>query len=178
MQKTDWTPMHSSQRQDWETPPELWARVERHFGPFDLDAAATAKTAKCKRFFTPETNALTRSWDANRVWLNPPYGRSIGSWVQKAWEEAQTKGGPRVAVLTFARTDTVWWHKYAILAEYIVFLKGRVAFLADGQRQASAPAPSVLLCFGPTSSQPPKLAAWDWKNDFAPIGFAGRGRWS
>ena len=169
--------MHSSQRQDWETPSELWEPVDRHFGPFDLDAAATAKTAKCKRFFTPETNALVRPWDAKRVWLNPPYGRYVGRWVRKACDEAQRNGGPRVAVLTFARTDTVWWHEYALLAEHIVFLQGRVAFCLDGQRQASAPAPSVLLLFGPTSMGPPHLAAWDWKHERGPLGFGGAGRW-
>lgn len=53
-------------------------------------AAATDKTAKCTLYYTPETDGLSQSWDrGGAVFCNPPYGREIGKWVQKAFEEAR-----------------------------------------------------------------------------------------
>lgn len=57
-------------------------------------AAATDKTAKCPLYYTPETDGLSQSWDrGGAVFCNPPYGREIGKWVKKAYEEA--RGGVR-----------------------------------------------------------------------------------
>lgn len=46
----------SSKKMDWCTPIELFNELDREFH-FDLDAAATAKSAKCKHFFTPQADA-------------------------------------------------------------------------------------------------------------------------
>lgn len=56
----------------------------------NVDPAATDKTAKCSLYYTPETDGLSQSWDrGGAVFCNPPYGREIGKWVQKAFEEAR-----------------------------------------------------------------------------------------
>lgn len=48
---------------------------------------------------TPETDGLSQSWDrGGAVFCNPPYGREIGKWVQKAFEEA--RGGIRLFYLS------------------------------------------------------------------------------
>ena len=39
--------------------------------------------AKCKAYYTPEQDGLTKSWDGV-AWCNPPYGRQVGKWVRKA----------------------------------------------------------------------------------------------
>lgn len=56
------------------------------------------------------------------MWMNPPYGRTIGDWMRKAYESAQA--GALVVCLVPARTDTVWWHDYAI--------KGQIRFIRAG----------------------------------------------
>ena len=57
------------------------------------------KTAKCSLYYTPETDGLSQSWDhGGAVFCNPPYGREIGKWVQKAFEEA--RGGIRLFYLS------------------------------------------------------------------------------
>ena len=73
--------------------------------------------------------------------MNPPYGRSIGQWVSKAYEASQT--GATVVCLLPARTDTRWWHTYAMKGE-IRFIKGRLKF---GNAKANAPFPSALVIF-------------------------------
>ena len=63
-------------------------------------AAATDKTAKCPLYYTPETDGLSQSWDrGGAVFCNPPYGREIGKWVKKAYEEAIGGGGTLLCYL-------------------------------------------------------------------------------
>ena len=83
----------SSNKMDWCTPQDFFDRLNEEFG-FVLDAAATEKTKKCDLCYTPETDGLSQSWDrGGAVFCNPPYGREIGKWVKKAYEEA--RGGVR-----------------------------------------------------------------------------------
>lgn len=78
----------SSKNMCWCTPQDFFDRLNEEFG-FVLDAAATDKTAKCPLYYTPETDGLSQSWDrGGAVFCNPPYGREIGKWVKKAYEEA------------------------------------------------------------------------------------------
>ena len=53
---------------------------------------------------------LAQPW-TGKVFMNPPYGREIGRWVKKAWEESLK--GALVVCLLPARVDTRWWHDYA-----------------------------------------------------------------
>lgn len=82
----------SSKKMDWCTPQDFFDHLNEEFG-FVLDAAATDKTAKCPLYYTPETDGLSQSWDrGGAVFCNPPYGREIGKWVKKAYEEARGGG--------------------------------------------------------------------------------------
>lgn len=82
----------SSKNMCWCTPQDFFDKLNEEFG-FVLDAAATDKTAKCGLYYTPETDGLSQSWDrGGAVFCNPPYGREIGKWVQKAHEEAIAGG--------------------------------------------------------------------------------------
>ena len=68
----------SSKKMDWCTPKQFFAELDREFH-FVLDAAATEQTAKCPRYYTPESDGLAQSWDVGgAVFCNPPYGREIG----------------------------------------------------------------------------------------------------
>ena len=78
----------SSKNMCWCTPQDFFDKLNAEFG-FVLDPAATDKTAKCSLYYTPETDGLSQSWDrGGAVFCNPPYGREIGKWVQKAFKEA------------------------------------------------------------------------------------------
>lgn len=152
--------LFSSDKAEWETPPELFAVLDAEFR-FELDVCATKANAKCKQYITPEIDALAVRvpWvdspltvgRTTRCWMNPPYGRSVGRWVQKARHEALTKGGLVVCLLP-ARTDTAWWHSYVWdrkahrpqAGTQVRLLKGRVRFVGA---PASAPFPSVVVVF-------------------------------
>jgi phage N-6-adenine-methyltransferase len=147
-------------RDDWETPDWLFDALDREFS-FHLDAAATGETTKCCKWISPEEDALGEApWrpmfseTIGAVWLNPPYGRGVGKWIERAYKESRHR---TVVVLTFARTDTRWWHEFAMKASEIRFLRGRVRFLQDGETKTTAPAPSCLLVFTPWSEGPPSI---------------------
>ena len=131
--------LFSSNRDDWETPQDLFDRLNRMFN-FELDVAADEKNHKVERFFDREQDGLAQEW-ADRNWMNPPYGREIGKWCCKADVEAQ-KGKLTVGLIP-ARPDTRWYHDYCS-AWHCVFLRGRLCFSGGG----SAPFPSVLVFFG------------------------------
>lgn len=129
----------SSACDEWSTPDDLFAELGDIFH-FDLDACASAHNAKCGRFFSREQDALRQRW-AGTVWMNPPYGRRIGAFMQKAFEES--KLGATVVCLVPSRTDTAWWHTYARQGQ-IIFLRGRLRF---GGATSSAPFPSAIVIF-------------------------------
>ena len=136
----------SSKKMDWCTPQDFFDKLNEEFG-FVLDAAATDKTAKCKLYYTPETDGLSQSWNrGGAVFCNPPYGRSIGKWVKKAYEEAQA--GTRIVLLIPARTDTAYFHDYIYGKAEIRFIRGRLRFTDDdGNSSESAPFPSMLVIY-------------------------------
>lgn len=135
--------MFSSKTDDWETPKDFFDDLEKKFGKFDLDPCATKGNAKARRFFTKEDNGLEKKWDG-RVFVNPPYGRTIGLWMKKSWESSRD-GADLVVCLVPARTDTAWWHEYAMRG-IIVFIRGRLKF---GKSRNSAPFPSAVVIFYP-----------------------------
>ena len=177
----------SSVRQDWETPQDLFDKLNEVYH-FDWDAAATGETSKTNpvRCFDPDhehnwcRDALSfKDWQdaaeacvscagesakaggfqgrgghARVFWLNPPYGRDIRKWMDKAYEQSR-RPGVTVVALTFARTDTRWWHEVVSKAAEVRLLKGRVKFLQDGKVLAPAPAPSAVITFAGWSEGPP-----------------------
>ncbi len=121
--------LFSSARGDWETPQEVYRELDREFR-FTLDPCPPGGS-----------DGLTRSWKGERVYCNPPYGRGVGAWLAKATEAALA------VYLLPARTDTKWWHDYALKAKQIRFIKGRIGFKrADGKR-SRATFPSVVLVY-------------------------------
>lgn len=77
------------------------------------------------------------------MFCNPPYGRQIGKWVQKASEESK-KPKTIVVMLIPARTDTKWFHEYIYGKTEIRFIKGRIRF---GGGTRNAPFPSMIVVF-------------------------------
>lgn len=137
--------LFSSATDEWATPQGFFDELNSVFH-FDLDAAATAQNHKCETFYTREQDGLRQPWVGN-VWCNPPYGRTIGSWVQKASEE-NAKNNNLIVMLLPARTDTKWFHNYCYRKPNveIEFIKSRLKF---GESKNNAPFSSMLVIFKP-----------------------------
>jgi len=130
---------------EWATPKETYLALHREFG-FTLDPCSTHDNAKCERHFTLNEDGLSRDWGRETVFMNPPYGREIILWMQKAYESSLK--GATVVCLVPARTDTKWWHDFAMKGE-IRFLRGRLKF---NEGKNSAPFPSAVVVFRPQNS--------------------------
>ena len=134
--------MYSSKTDQWATPQEFFNELSAEFA-FDLDPCADEKNHKCETFFTKEENGLLKDWGGHRVFCNPPYGREIGDWVQKSYEEGH-KENTLVVMLIPARTDTKYFHDYILHRAEVRFVRGRLKF---GQAAAGAPFPSMVVIF-------------------------------
>ena len=134
--------MFTSSTDEWPTPHWLFDALNREF-EFTLDPCATHENTRCVRHFTRDEDGLKQDWRNHVVWMNPPYGREIGRWMKKAFESAQF--GATVVCLVPSRTDTFWWHRYAMKGE-IRLLRGRLTFVGG---KHPAPFPSALVVFRP-----------------------------
>ena len=141
--------LFSSETGEWSTPQDFFDKLNWRFGPFTLDPCATIYNTKCANFFTVHDNGLEKDWEGFTVFVNPPYGRSIGDWIKKGYEESQ-KPNTRVVMLIPARPDTKYWHDYIMKASEVYFVRGRLKF---GDSQNSAPFPSAVVVFGGNTRQ-------------------------
>lgn len=138
--------MYSSKTDDWATPQYVYDMLDEEFH-FTLDPCASPSNAKCGLFFTREQDGLLQSWADHRVFMNPPYGRVIGSWVRKARQEADR--GALVVCLLPSRTDTAWFHDHIDGRAEIRFIRGRLKF---GAGKNNAPFPSMVCVFLPPAA--------------------------
>ena len=135
--------MWSSKDLEWRTPQELYDYLDGIFS-FTLDPCTSEDNPLgTPRFYTPKEDGLKQSWEGEKAFLNPPYGREYPKWVKKAYEEV-FEGRCTLAVLLLpARTDTKAFHDYCAKGE-VWFLKGRLKF---GDSENAAPFPSMIVLF-------------------------------
>lgn len=133
--------LFSSDHSEWRTPPHIFKRYNDRY-QFTLDAAASKENTLCSRFYDKEMDSLSQSWDDDRIWCNPPYGRDLCRWIEKA---ALCKA-PVVCMLLPARTDTKWFHLWCYQRPrvQIDLIAGRLKF---GDAKNSAPFPSMVVIF-------------------------------
>lgn len=96
---------------EWRTPKWVW----EPYGPFDLDAAATAENTLAPKFITKEMNAFAINWTEvckppAKVWCNPPYSQAAGPlshWIDRflMWQHPY-----HIIALLPADTSTKWFH--------------------------------------------------------------------
>lgn len=122
--------LFSSLRLDWKTPKHLYNKLNKEF-QFDFDPCPS----------NPTFDGLSIKW-GQRNFVNPPYGREIGKWIKKGYEESLK--GKLVVFLIPSRTDTQWWHEFIMKANEIRFIKGRLKF---DEHKNSAPFPSAIAIF-------------------------------
>ncbi len=135
--------LYSSRSEEWGTPQGFFNQLNDEFH-FTLDPCASVENAKCTKFFTQEQDGLAQDWGKEIVFMNPPYGKQIGLWMQKAYEASQ--GGATVVALVHSRTDTRWFHNWVYGKAELRFVKGRLKFQGNVN---SAPFPSLIAIYRP-----------------------------
>jgi phage N-6-adenine-methyltransferase len=148
--------LFSSSSEKWGTPKEVFDELDHEFH-FDLDPCPGEATLKTG--IRHLLDGLTENWfPYTAAFVNPPYGREIIKWVERAAMFARI-GFPRedyrkTVLLLPARTDTGWWHELILpQATEIRFIRGRLGFtgitpkLEKGHTtlRSRAPFPSVVV---------------------------------
>jgi len=134
--------MFTSMSGEWATPKELFTLLDLEFH-FDVDLCATEDNALCDEFCTVECSLLGHIPHGQRAYMNPPYGRKIGSFIERAVSLFDDNYLDVLVMLLPSRTDTKWWHEYCMRGE-TRFIKGRLKF---GGSQNSAPFPSAVVIY-------------------------------
>jgi len=128
---------------EWYTPPEVFDALGL---TFDLDPCAPpggVPWVPARRILTIEDDGLNQPWDG-RVWLNPPYGKMAGAWVERL------AGHGHGIALVFSRTDVRWWHRAVPRATAVCFVEGRLTFVPGAGQSApgNSGGPSALIAYG------------------------------
>lgn len=154
---------------EWQTPKDLFDKVNLAIGGFQVDAAANQDNHLVDRWYGPGsdlgTDALAVPQWLSPAWVNPPYlkGKAWEAWLDKM--VAQAKSGVEVAALLPANVGTQWWYTYVVGSKAdIMFLVGRVPFTIPGRDKPSQPNhDSAIVCFANNSAG--RIMWWDWRND-------------
>lgn len=133
----------SSNEMCYATPINLFNQLDAEFH-FTLDPAASDDNHKVDRYFTEKDDGLSKPWSGERVFCNPPYGKTLGRWVKKAFDEVYRGQCPLVVMLIPARTDTLWFHNYIYHKAEVRFIKGRLRF---NGHTVNAPFPSMIVVY-------------------------------
>lgn len=142
-------------KQDYGTPPEFIAAVERKFGKIAFDLAASPENAVCANYYTKEQDSLKQSWEMpGLLWCNPPFA-DIKPWVKKASES-----GSNILMLLPASIATEWFadHVYKE-ATLVIAIRPRITFVGceDPYKKDC-----MLLHYGKNWGIS-KLEIWRWK---------------
>jgi len=129
-------------RTDWETPQWLFDHLDAEFH-FILDVCANEANKKCKNFCSDMgLGGLYAPWHGS-CWMNPPYGKEIGKWIERALHSAQNDNCTVVCLLP-ARSNCDWW-KYVIQGE-VRFIRRKLRFVGG---TSVSMFPNVIVIFRP-----------------------------
>lgn len=165
-----------------KTPREVYDWLDREFS-FTVDVASTHENALHAKHFTREDNGLAQSWHGERAFMNPPFGKSIGEWVEKARDTARYSLGyidSLIACVLPARVDAEWWRRSVLSLDHheapsivasrhgvlcMRFRTHRVHLWFFGERvkfdglKSGAPFPTAVVVFSTPSTPRPRRPA-------------------
>ncbi len=82
-------------------------------------------------FEKPRKALICKSCGAGRTHREVLH-RGVSEWIAKAYSE-HLSNNVNGMILTFAKTDTKWWHKYVEGKAEVHFIEGRIRFLDNGE---------------------------------------------
>lgn len=141
------------------TPRVFLDAVERRFGKIGLDVAASHTNSVVDRYYTEEEDGLSRPWDGDLNWCNPPYSK-IGPWVEKALTEREF--GHASLLLLPAGVGSNWFRDFVHEKADVYFLNGRLTFVGH---DTPYPKDLILLHYQPAILFSPQYAVWNWRTD-------------
>lgn len=145
---------NNSDKKDWNTPPKYIIPIKQFFGgKIDLDPCSNefSLVGAEENFIYPENNGLIEKWNGDKIFINPPYGRSKGKslydWLEKGLFEYE--GGKEMIFLIPVATNTKHF-KEIIFKKFssICFLSDtRLKFYNEGAEDKKGAPMACCLCY-------------------------------
>lgn len=168
--KGDGELIQQSLTNEWYTPARYIEAARLVLGGIDLDPASCAEaneTVQAARHLTEDDDGLTFEWHG-RIWLNPPYGRIAGPFIEYLADEYEAGHVTAAVALVNAHcTDTQWFQR--LWGHTLCFTDHRIDFAAGTEERSGSTHGSVFAYLGPDPAQ--------FAKHFAEFGAVVR-RWS
>jgi len=130
-------------RDDWETPQELWNKLNEQYS-FNFDCCSNSYNSKCL-FFSKDFLYLDTKWynrNFKMAWMNPPFSKSFEMF--KHFFKIVSQG---VAIYRCDNMETKVWQEIILKnADWIFIPKGRICY--EGHEGKGARFPSALIGLG------------------------------
>ncbi len=124
---------------EWYTPPEFIEMALEVLKEIDLDPASNELAQgwiKAAHYYTQADDGLAQEWKG-RIWCNPPYGRQVNKWLEKALASYQDEKAEAI-ILLLNRTGASWYKHLLRQVTAVCEVDKRIAFIdANGHRQSS-----------------------------------------
>lgn len=134
---------HNSGENEWYTPREYIQAAWDVLGHIELDPASSEvanRTVQAERYFTKEDDALSKDWNADTVWMNPPYsGDLIKGFTSKFAAHFLTFDILEGIILVNNATETKWFAELVPVCSAVVFPTGRIRYLDATGTPANSP---------------------------------------
>ena len=139
---------------EWFTPEWLLkAARDALGGEIDLDPASCTEAnegVRAKTFWTASDDGLSKKWQADRLWLNPPYSSgTLRGWVGKLTKAVRNGDVGHALLLLNAATETRYGQEALAESNAVCFLKGRVRFEGPGKGTQGPPTGQMVMYYGP-----------------------------
>jgi hypothetical protein len=94
----------------WNTPPDVVDAVRKILGVIELDPCTTPDNpvGACA-IIAPPDDGILLPWNAEKIYVNPPYGATIKHWADKVITVAAT--GAKIVALVPTRSGSEWFHR-------------------------------------------------------------------
>lgn len=150
----------SSESVDWYTPPEYVEMARAVLGEIDLDPASSVTAQICvraKSFYTVDDDGLKLGWFGN-VFLNPPYGKTLGKSNQDVWSRrmvtAYESGEIESGILLVNSTHGYKWYEELWVHFPSCLVRERIRFMRpDGSAGGQAKRGQTFVYFGKNMAQ-------------------------
>lgn len=162
--------LHSSETAEWYTPRAIIAAARATMGGIELDPASCPEAnevVQAARIYTAADDGLGQRWEAQTVWLNPPYGKdgarsSQAVWLHRLIDWHRAGHVAQACALVNAMTGNRWFR--TLWAFPLCFLDGRVRFVAprSSGHKTSPTHSSCVVYLGPRVS--------DFAREFGKLG--------
>jgi len=135
-EKTTAEKMVASDQNEWYTPAKYIKAAKKVLGRIDLDPASCPeanKIVKARNIYTSDENGMDQPW-FGAVWLNPPYGRLAGQFVQRLVLEYEGEAvESAIALVNSHCTDTDWFQ--SLWPYPLCFTDHRIDFNSGGREK-------------------------------------------